>query len=79
MNAVVIVALARLKDVRPDIVNKIKECSDLHTQTADVYMFSPRTGKLFDLLSLLKDNGIPYTTHYDKEASSELSLGEQNS
>jgi hypothetical protein len=52
-------------DSKESAFNAIKSMSSQFIEVGEVYEFSPRPGKLFDLLDVLKINNIKYTTKFD--------------
>ena len=74
MRAVITVFKVELHD-RPNILNSIREMSADISELANVYTFSPKPGKLFELLNILKNNNVNYSTHFnidDDRPSQEL-------
>jgi len=51
------------------IVQMLRENCDDFNVVADAYILSPKPGRLFELLNLLKANNIHYGTHFDTLAS----------
>jgi hypothetical protein len=47
------------------LLNSIKDLSVQYAEVGDAYTFSPKPGKLFELLNLLRDNGVNYGTHFN--------------
>jgi hypothetical protein len=54
---------------KDDVKLMVGELTDDFKIAEDVYMLSPRPGKLFDLLSILRENKISYRTHFDSVQS----------
>jgi hypothetical protein len=64
MRAIITVFKAELAD-KPTIFEGIRAMSAELTELTDAYTFSPKPGKLFDLLNLLKNDNVNYGTHFN--------------
>lgn len=74
MQAIITVFKVELKD-KNDLFENIQNLSSDISEVGDAYTFSPKAGKLFELLNVLKNNNINYGTHFNvasDRASSEL-------
>jgi hypothetical protein len=49
---------------KPLILNSIREMSSDVSEVGDAFTFSPKPGKLFELLNLLKNSAVAYGTHF---------------
>ena len=47
------------------LLSQITELSTNVNHVGDYYLFSPKPGKLFDLLKLMRDHRINYTTNFN--------------
>jgi hypothetical protein len=54
---------------KDDVRSRISELTEDVKMVADAYVFSPRPGKLFDLLNILRNNKITYGTHFNSVPS----------
>ena len=63
MNATITVFKYELKD-NTELVNNISDMSSEIKETADAYAFSPKPGKLYELLNWLKESGVNYQTDF---------------
>lgn len=64
MQAIITVFKVELNN-REQIFKEIKEMSSDLSEVGEAYTFSPKPGKLFELLTLLKNNNINYGTHFN--------------
>lgn len=74
MRAIVTVFKEELKG-RSSILDAIKSMASNFSEIPEAYTFSPKPGRLFEMLNLLKNNNISYGTHFnvtDDKPSSEL-------
>jgi hypothetical protein len=64
MHAIITVFKTELMS-KPSLINTIKDLSSDLSEVADAYSFSPKSGRLFELLNFLRENNINYGTHFD--------------
>lgn len=56
---------------KPELLNIISDMSSDMKEIPNGYAFSPKPGRLYELLNYLKENGLSYQTYF-----SEISGGE---
>jgi hypothetical protein len=64
MQAIITVFKIELID-KSHVIDMINTLTLDLKEVGDAYIFSPKPGKLFELLNLLRDNHIVYGTHFN--------------
>lgn len=70
MGAIITVLKSEL-EIKPEFLNIISAMASDIKKLPNGYAFSPKPGKLYELLNYLKENGLSYQTYF-----SEISSGE---
>jgi hypothetical protein len=71
MQAIITVFRAEFEG-KDDVKSRVSELTEDLKIVGDAYIFSPRPGKLFDLLNILRNNRITYGTHFNNVQSEKL-------
>lgn len=64
MRAVITVFKTELIN-KPAVLNSIQQLSSHLSEVGEAYSFSPKPGRLYELLNFLKDHDINYGTHFN--------------